>query len=195
MGVEPGRIKASSHQSTTLYLERVHGEEAVERCYAAVDPKEAELLRNLRAKDWCPLPAFCHYLLAADELYGQGDLALCRDMGQASAKWQIPGLVRVAMRLFSPLQMINHIPDLWGKLMDKGRIEVAQTSETSGFIRVHEFHPFHRAMCERLVGFITAGLELTGGRNPSVAHPRCVTADNLVCEYACSWLQRRPTLG
>jgi hypothetical protein len=183
--VEPGNIKGSSHQSTTLYLERAHGEEAPERCYAAIDP----------GKDWCALPAFCHYLLAADELYGQGDLALCRDIGQASARWQIPALLRMAIKFFSPMQGLNHIPTVWNRLMDRGRVESIETGPTSVVFRLHEFDPFHRAMCERLSGFIAGAVELTGGRDPSVAHTRCVTAGNLVCEYAVSWLQRRPTLG
>src|SRR5690242_16835234 len=99
-----------------MYLERAYGEEAVERCYAAIDPQEAELLRKIRGKDWCTLPAFCHFLLAADELYGQGDLALCREIGQASARWQIPALVRVAIKFFSPMQGLNHIPTVWSRL-------------------------------------------------------------------------------
>jgi uncharacterized protein (TIGR02265 family) len=193
--LEPGNIIGSSHQGTTLYLERTQGPDAVDRVYAAIDAKEAEVLRKIRAKDWCPLPAFCHYMLAADEMFGHADLALCREIGNASARWQIPGIVRLAMRLFSPLQMLNHIPTLWSRIMDRGRVESLETGPTSVVFRLHEFDPFHRGMCERLAGFIAGGVELTGGREPSVAHTRCVTADNLVCEYAVSWLQRRPTLG
>jgi hypothetical protein len=192
---EPGNIKGSSHQGTTLYLERLHGEDGVERVYAAIDPAEAEMLRKIRARDWCPLPAFCHYMLAADELFGQGDLALCRELGQASARWQIPALLRVAIKFFSPLQGLNHIPSVWSRLMDRGRVESIETSPTSVIFRLYEFEPYHRAMCERLAGFIMGAVEMTGGRDVQVVHTRCVTAGNLVCEYAVSWLQRRPTLG
>jgi uncharacterized protein (TIGR02265 family) len=192
---EPGSVKASSHLTTVMYIERLHGDEGVERIYGAISIEEADLLRKLRAKDWCPLPAYTNYMLAADEIYGQGDLALCRELGHASARWQIPGLVRAAMRMFSPLQMVNHFQSGWSRMMDRGRAEATQTGDTSLVLRIHEFDPFHRAVCERLCGFFAATVEMTGGRNPSVAHPRCVATGNLVCEFAVSWLQRRPTLG
>src|SRR5690348_3019438 len=96
------RVRGSSHQTTTLYLAQRFGDDAIDLVYGDLPERERSLLKTVRATDWCPLDLFAHYMIAADKRYGKGDLELCRELGEASSRWQAPELRQTALRTNTP---------------------------------------------------------------------------------------------
>jgi hypothetical protein len=184
------RVRGSSHQTTTLYLAQRFGEDAIDLVYGDLPERERSLLKTVRATDWCPLDLYAHYMVAADKRYGKGDLELCRELGDASSRWQAPELRQTALRTHTPKKVIEGTQKAWQKLYDRGKWETDWHAPTAVQMRLCEFNPVHAAVCARFAGFFRGALDLAGAHIPDVTHTACVLSGAPTCDFLLVWTAR-----
>jgi hypothetical protein len=184
------RVRGSSHQTTTLFIAQQFGDEAIDLVYSDLPARDSELLRIVRATDWCPLRPYADYMVAADKRLGKGDLDLCREIGFASSRWQAAELRKDALRTHAPRKVIAGIQKAWEKLYDRGKWEPDWHADTAVQMRLCEFDPVNPAVCARFAGFFRGALDLAGAHIPDVSHVACVTQGAPTCDFLLVWTPR-----
>jgi len=139
---------------------------------------------------WYPFSSFVDLNLKADRLFGQSDLALCREMGRDAAKTNLPTLYRIFYRVGSPEFALDKVASVWRQHHDTGHSTVVFPGPGRASYQVHEFAAPHATLCRSLEGFLHGSLEVMALRDIDVRHVHCRLDGAAVCEYEGTWTPR-----
>jgi len=139
---------------------------------------------------WYPFSCFVDLNLKADRLFGNGDLAICREMGREAAKANLPTLYRIFYRVGSPEFVLDKVASVWRQHHDTGHSTVVFPGPNRASYQVHEFAAPHPTLCRSLEGFLHGSLEVMGLRDTEVHHVHCRLDGAAVCEYEGTWKPR-----
>ncbi len=143
--------------------------------------------RHILPNDWVPMQVFIDVNVAVDQLFGKGDLALCRELGAWAAQANLPRLFRLFYRLGSPTFIFERASKLWSAHYDSGRLETFSTAPGSASLRLFEFDQPHPAHCLSVLGWAAKSIELSGSTVTEARDPRCRVRGDDCCELVVAW--------
>lgn len=182
------RVKGSALLARLQFVEERHGAEGLARLFAAFSPDQRSRLQNeLMPHAWASFDDFVDLSVAIDRLFGQGDMALCYEMGRYSAEKNLPTLYRIFYRLGSPLYIFRKAARVWEVHYDSGRLAPVQEAERQVRIRVLDFERPHRAHCLSIKGWAARSVEMSGAVIEDMAEDRCRLWGDPTCEMWLRW--------
>jgi hypothetical protein len=115
-----------------LFLQQ-RGEEAVERVLSRVQPEVRALLEEgVLETRWYPGEYFYDLIETADEVLGEGDLALVEEMGAFSAQINLTGPLRTTLFKFgNPKWGLKFAPRGWSAMFDQGEMVTVDATSSS----------------------------------------------------------------
>lgn len=164
-----------------------HGDAGQARLLEALSAESrAAIERHILPHGWVPMRTFIDVNVAADQLFGAGDLSLCQEMGAWAARENVPRLFKLFYRLGSPSYLFERSPKLWSAHYDSGRLEI-RSGDADAQASLLDFVEPHRAHCLSVLGWISATVELAGKRVTESSEVSCRTQGAASCELRVSW--------
>ena len=180
-------VKGSAVTARVRFVRDRYGEQGYRKLK---DSLSAESRRALDARvlphAWAPFDLFIELNVRADELFGRGDLALCREMGRYSAEVNLPTLYRIFYKLGTPSFILRKAARLWDVHYSSGRLTVVGL-EDGARLRIEDFAEPHRAHCSSVVGWAERSVELSGGTITYAEEELCRTRGDAACELVARW--------
>ena len=182
------QCKGLAVSSRLRWVQETHGPEALERLQASLSPvNQALLAQHVLPHAWVPMSLFIEVNVAADRMFGQGDLALCFELGAWAAEATLPKVFKLFYRLGSPMFIFERAAKLWSAHYDTGRLE--PTRDPDGVVRllIREVESPHRAHCLSVLGWAAKSIELSGSKRTLAEERHCRTRGAPHCELALAW--------
>jgi hypothetical protein len=147
---------------------------------------DQQVLSEIVAVGWYDLELYARLMRAVDQRYGNGDLALLDDLGRFEAEADYRGIFRLFFRMASPAYMVEKTADYWRRFHDAGEWSIERRGATSVWGALSGWG-VDAALCRELVAYVKRAIELVGGRDVALEHPRCRSRGAARCEYLMSW--------
>jgi hypothetical protein len=151
-----------------------------------LSPSDQQLLAEVVAVGWYDLELYARLIRALDERHGRGDLALLDELGRFEAEQDYRGIFRLFFRMASPAYMVEKTADYWRRFHDAGQWAVERRGPTAVWGALSGWG-VDSALCRELVAYVKRAIELVGGRDVVLEHPRCRARGSNRCEYLMSW--------
>ncbi|HJK94351.1 MAG TPA: hypothetical protein RMH85_14760 [Polyangiaceae bacterium LLY-WYZ-15_(1-7)] len=181
------RCKGSAITSRMRFLEERGGDAARAAVLERLSPAFAERLEAGVLKNaWVPFDLFLALNEAIDAELGQGDLALCREMGRFGARLNLPTVYRLFYKVGSLAFILRRAPRVWAVHYSSGKL-VVDTGRDWAKLRVERFRRPHRALWLSVLGWAEASAELSGTR---LREAELLTAPESLAEGACEMVLR-----
>jgi uncharacterized protein (TIGR02265 family) len=109
------------------------------------------------------------------------------DMGRASAEENLTGPHHVFIRKGDPHFLLSHSPEIYRLYYAVGSRSYEKTGARTAVLRTVGAEGVTAEDCLTIVGWYQRAIELSGGRNVRVTHPKCLARQAPFCEYHCDW--------
>jgi hypothetical protein len=181
-------VKGSALTSRVLWVELEHGSAGVDRLMKQLSPElHAAIAAGLSKAKWYPFEQFVELNVAIDRVYGQGDMALVRELGRAGADANLTTIYRLFFKLGSVHWILGRAVRLWSAHYDSGYCEIATRGPKAAVMRIRGFATPHQAHCLSVMGWTERSIELSGGKRPIVEESRCRTRGDELCQLDIVW--------
>ncbi|MEJ7730727.1 MAG: hypothetical protein WKG00_16105 [Polyangiaceae bacterium] len=164
-----------------------HGTPAWRQLLEALDPGDRELWVGLVPVGWYDLGAYARLIRALDRLYGSADLGLVRDLGRFEAERDLTTIQRFFLKLVRPSMAIEQTGKYWSRFHDSGRWEMERRGDREVRGVLTGWGVVDEALCIELVSYLARTLELVGGKDVRMDHPRCRVKGADACEFRLFW--------
>ena len=181
------QFKGTIYTSAQLFTESRFGADAVARVHAKLPAADRHVLTGITSIGWYPIEPVMAYHHKLDELFGNGNLNVCVELGKFSAEWALNTVLKFFIRFRTPSWLLERSGSLWSRYHDSGKWEVMASPNLQLSARLHDFQVRDPAFCARFRGWLHRAVELTGGRNPDVREPLCICKGERYCEYRARW--------
>ena len=181
------QTRGSTLHSTMEYLARMLDDRACAELVGHLSPEARDAVQHAGVTDDVP------YAIAL-ELWRSADVAL-RDANPRWAEDAGAEAIRVrGMQLYAgllqkptPLEFVTQHISLFQRYYRPGDMRVTDHAPGRARARLIGFEPGDRLFCRRLTGGWLAAINLAGGRESTVEHPRCSLEGDLFCEWEIKW--------
>ncbi len=181
-------VKGTLLGARARYVREEYGDAALEELKQAVAPEAREYL------DKAPLP-FAWYplslLVEIDRQIAlgpmQGDLDKMQIFGDRIARYDLKTIYKVLFKLGTPGFVLKRIGTVYGMYLKGGsaHTEVLGDHEARVSYR-NAYYPYY--LCKYgMSGWLSASVDLSGGRNIRIEHERCVHSGDAGCAWRISW--------
>ncbi len=152
-------------RSRYLYL-RKHHDDRFEEFLNAVQPATREVFEHGPLEtSWYPLDLLVDGMVVADRMFGQGDLALCEEMGRFSADHTLTGVFRGLFFKFGSVNFIlQRAAKAWRSHYDSGRMELIDSETGRAELRLSQLPDGEllECLCLGIKGWMARAVELVG---------------------------------
>jgi hypothetical protein len=179
--------KGTLYVSVRMFTEERFGKEAPDKALRELSAEDRELLASSVAVGWYPIEPILRYHRAVDRIFGEGDLALCTEIGRFGAEWQLNLFHKFILRFTSPIWFMEKGAKLWLTYFNHGRWEVSQPAPNQLLARLHDFPLADEAFCKREYGWFQRAAELTGAKQVKLVERQCRASGGTICEYFGEW--------
>lgn len=181
-------VKGSAISARVRWVEE-RGVAEVARFLSALSSKTRVVIEHgVQAGEWYPLPTFVEVCQVIDELFGEGDLKLCPDLGRYACRVNLTSLYRFLFKVGNVHFIIRRAAAAWRINYDKGEMVVVSEGPTSCVLEVRDVPQPHRAHCLSVLGWVLeAGYLSNAGERFRLVHERCRVNGDEECELAFEW--------
>jgi eukaryotic-like serine/threonine-protein kinase len=170
------------------YIKQNYKEEGFTKVIESLSPEDKDVVMGkLNPVTLYPMKAYINLLSAADKIFGQGDYALCSDIGRFEADETFSGLYKVFLEVGNPNAVIRKASLAWRTLHDAGDLEIEQTSDKFVRGKVTNFPDYHKAFCNVMFGYFAKVLEMSGAKDLAVKEVKCRVNGDDCCEFELTW--------
>ena len=184
---EVNQVKGVVVVATLRFLEERFGGETLRSVLAELEPADRAALEAPLVSAWYPLPAVLRLMKVAHRRLGAQVPGMFREMGRASADYGFNTVYRVFFKLGSPQFIISRGSRVFSTYFRRGRLEVTEAGPGFSNAEMRDFDDGGPEYCERILGWITRTLELSGAKQGQVAHSRCVHRGDPGCRFEGTW--------
>lgn len=181
------KFKGSVYESTRAFVHKEFGQQAVDRILAALPAQSRALLSSATAIEWLPVEPVLHFHHELENCFGKGDMSLCTRAGYFSAGWSMSSILKMFVRMRSPVWLVDKAASVWSRYHDTGRWEVEPSDGHRISAKLIDFEVKDPLFCARLRGWLTGAVELTGGTGAEATEPRCRCRGHEYCSYTILW--------
>lgn len=139
------------------------------------------------AVGWYDVLLFARLLRAVDRVCGKGDLKLLPEIGRYEADQDLNRVLRVFLRVLTPLQIFRVEGRLWSHFQNAGTWKSTRTQ--TGVDAILTGWATDEALCTELAGYLVRLVQFTGGEDVRVLHPQCRTQGHASCLFQYTWRQ------
>jgi hypothetical protein len=181
-------VRGTAFLSTKQFLVEHYGSDGFVRVLEALTPADRELIeKRLATSSWYSFDTWVALCEAADHVFGNGDLTLCRQMGRYGG---LKDLGTAYRQMFTsggdPLQIVRYAKQFWNLYYDSGRVEIDREAAGHFDVVVHDFARPHLAHCLRVAGWVDACIELFKAHG-NVDIVSCRALGHPECRFRASW--------
>ena len=182
------RVKGSIVAARLRFVRERFGEDALRELIGDLSPlHRRQVEARILPHRWVPFDLYLEVSLAIDRRFGQGDLALCREMGRFSADVNIPTLYRAFVRLGTPTFILRTAARLWDLHFRSGRLRVSPLGERGLTLRIEAFESPHPAHCRGVLGWAERFAELSAATVTRAEEVACRTEGDDACVMELEW--------
>jgi hypothetical protein len=108
-------------------------------------------------------------------------------LGRASAREDLSGVYRNALKEGDPLGMLRAGALVWRNYHDTGRILITPEDEGRARVDLVGYEATSEEMCAINTAWIKEELALSGAKEIEIAHSRCCLRGDELCRWECKW--------
>ena len=173
------------------FIDERYGGDARQRVIASMDAASRSVLsQSILTSGWYPFRVQVGLYEAIDRVLGDGDLALCWEIGEYTCEREMTTIHKMFLRLASLELWIKSAGLMWGRYYSQGGLDVEEIGDRQGAVRVVDFDPLSKAFCYDFGGWLPRTLELNKRTEVSVEHSECVLDGAPHCRYVGRWAKR-----
>ena len=191
MATVPGdqtKSKGFTVRGALAYVESRHGAEGKAKLLPALDAETRGFAeRIVLSSEWVPFRVQVHLYEAIDRVFGNGDFALCWQVGRFTSEYEMSTINQLFLKLGKLEHWMRAAGLMWNRYYSSGKLDVGEFTKKSGTLFVRDFDPISRAFCMDLAGWFERTAELSGERDLRLVHSECVLAGGKDCVYQASW--------
>lgn len=150
-------------------------------------PADRAVLSSIVSIGWYELDLYARLIRALDQQLGRGNLKLVYALGRFEAERDLTGVHQWFLKLFGPSTAIDQIGKYWQRFHDTGAWTMIRPGDRQVIAQLAGWGVVDAALCRELLGYLGRALELLGGRDISLSHPRCRVEGEPVCEFHLAW--------
>jgi hypothetical protein len=143
--------------------------------------------KSLTEEQWAPYDLFFNILNAGAAEAACEVQQFCQEFGAFQVKHDTEYIYKMAIKFGGPGLMVMEANQIWKRYHDTGRFYVFDILAKSAKARIENIEGGGPMLCSVVLGFIRAGLELSGAKDVSVEHNRCRGRGDALCEYITRW--------
>ncbi|MDD9967088.1 MAG: hypothetical protein OXR73_12725 [Myxococcales bacterium] len=186
------RIKGAAIRARLDYLVAHYGPKAQARVLEALKPEyRASVDNGILVSGWYPLGLSDSLLEAAEHLLGEGDGAICREIGRTSARKGLTSTYSVFAERLTAEQIADKMERttslVWRSYYDEGVFHTRARGETSVESELTELELQAPWLCHIVGGYIAGHVEVLGGQSVLVEHTSCTLRGRQQCIWEAHW--------
>jgi hypothetical protein len=183
-------VPQQPHAKGTALVDLVKAARRDLRAFERVLPAEtrAFLETQILVDRWYPEARLRDLLLAADRVYGTGDLSYCRELGRLSARKDLSGVYKPLLKAGDPQATLAALPILWSLYHDTGTVIVEGMAATSAVFWLEGFGLPSPALCTGNLGWAEEAVTLAGASAAEAVEEQCRgRGGGEACRYRVTW--------
>jgi hypothetical protein len=162
---------------------------------AMPEAQRAVFARPIVVSAWYPYDAFASLLSTVDQMHGQGDLALCRDLGRTGAVRDLGTTFRIISIMTSVEFVVKRGQVFWSKYCDTGTMVLEKHREGGFKGRLEGFPGVAHGHCRMIEGWLEGMGTALGAKDMATQQTRCVHQGADCCEFEARWSGLKGMLG
>ena len=171
-------------------LRELGGKNAIDEMLRKAPVETRRLFEErLRQSAWYPYAAYVGMLRTSDQVFGKGNLELCRSMGAHAANIDMGTMFQIYAKIASPERMLNACRIVWPQYYrDAGTMRASHTSSTDSRICIDDFPEMDPAHCRLMEGWMVSAIEKLGVKiRPGATETRCPSRGDAFHEFSGKW--------
>ena len=178
-----GRWIGARHQ----YLMEQHGVDALRHVANLLPATSRTMLLNPPSTfSWNPIRHVLEIDMQIFRHVMDGSLARMKAFGGDIARYDLPVAFKPLLRLANPKLLLARLDPAVQSYIRPSGAEVVELIDGRATLRFRDlFLPYY--LCVGTAGWVTTALEMTGCKNVSVMHPRCMHRGDMHCEHVATW--------
>lgn len=181
------QIRGSILKSRMAFVQDRFGATGVERVRAALTPEDQATLKSILTIRWYPFEVGKRLDDAIVQVCGNGDPALFRQLGAASAEKNLKTLHKSLLAPGNPHAFLERARTIYALYYEVGRREYQRTGDRSGVLTTYDADTFSGPDCQTVIGWYERALEMCGATGVRVVEMECRAMGGSVCRYEVSW--------
>ncbi len=184
------QVTGSVLRARTLFI-KAQGEDAWPRVVEALQPttREATAVGFLETR-WYPYDLLLDLTTTADRVLGQGDLALCHEMGRYSCNVTLTTVHRLLLKFGNLGHLVDRAATAWRTQFDTGEFLVHESSRDLYIFELRGVPKPHRAHCAAVTGWMERAAELSG-EDEFTWEEKCKTQGDAYCMWTFTRTQAK----
>jgi len=182
-GSESGpQIKGTCVSSVMAFL---RDERTLDKVLQGVsEPHRSVFTSVIVPASWYPVESYLHLLDSVMRVYAGEGLEVCHRIGRRIIHDGLNTVYRVILKVANPQAVLKRGNMLWGFYFKNSDFSVLESRPGRVLIKVTDGGRTTRAYCKSIMGGMAETVELSGGKDPQILHPRCRVdgADSCVFE-------------
>lgn len=175
------RVSGGTVRARELFV-RSKGPDAWAKVLAEVSPQTREAAEaGILETRWYPYEILVDISSTADRVLGQGDMALCHEMGRFSCEVTLTTVHRLLLKFGNVGHLVERASTAWRTQFDKGEFVVHEKSPDLYIFEVRGVPDPSRAHCAAITGWMARAAELSGEDDfqyeekcRALGHPYCL---------------------
>ena len=183
--------KGFTLKGALTFVEGSFGSDGVDTLLRA---SSEDLRRVLQGKilpsGWYPFRYQVELYETIDRVFGEGDLALCWEIGKFTSEYEMTRFHKLFLKMASLDLWIRSAGLMWGRYYDAGTLVLDRIDENEGVVRLEDFDPLSKAWCYDFGGWLLRTMELNGLDRVRVEHSHCRLDGSDNCVWTGRFEQR-----
>ena len=180
------RVRTTTVRVRDHFVNARYGKTAREKFRASASPELRAALAS-SGDAWVDFRLFVEASELVCNLFGNGNLALAREIGRFGAETNMGTWRAIVHRILSPRVLLGIAAGLWSHHYDGGRLVVEATSESGLRVRITDFPTPHRTHCLAIEGWVERTIQLGKPRAVRVRKTGCRLDGGPACELLAEW--------
>ena len=174
-------------RSTIDYLEQALPPNDFALVLSRLSDEERSWLARASLTDDVPYAVALSLWRSADEALCHVDPQWAEHAGAESIRVRGMQFYSGLLKKPTPVEFFAQHISLFQRYYRPGNMLITERAVGRATARMVGFQAGDRLFCRRLTGGWLAGMQIAGGREPSVDHARCVLDGDLFCEWEVRW--------
>jgi hypothetical protein len=156
------QVTGSLLRARTLFI-KSQGDDAWPRVLGELEPSTREAAKaGFLETRWYPYAVLIDLSATADRVLGQGDMALCHQMGRFSCNITLTTVHRLLLKFGNLGHLVDRAATAWRVQFDTAEIVVHEKSRDLYVFELRGVPQPHRAHCAAITGWMERAAELSG---------------------------------
>jgi hypothetical protein len=156
-----------------------------------LDDTDRETLEAVVSVGWYDLALYARMIRIVDDKLGDGDLKLVHALGRFEAERDLTTIHQWFLRLIRPSIAIEQTGKYWRRFHDTGEWFIQRRGDREVLGTLIGWGVVDTALCRELVAYLARTLELLGGQDVAMDHPRCRARGDDACEFRLRWRMKK----